>query len=162
MWCGGCCRLLRCFWLLSASARSSCGPQVGLGEALSIPTAPGRSCARAEIRIPETTGRQGMMYSPWLMDVGREANNIERLEERLAELEKLTEKLEDASGSGVVDVLDRAVALLKDVNAHIEAGLLKSEGEAQELDDLLKKADFGPFDAALEELKRPLGGPGGG
>jgi hypothetical protein len=96
------------------------------------------------------------------MDDGREANNIERLEERLAELEKITEELEDASGPGVVDVLDRAVALLKDVNGHIEAGLLESEGEAQQLDDLLKKADFGPFDAALEELERPSGGPGGG
>ena len=33
---------------------------------------------------------------------------------------------------------------------------------AQQLDDLLKKADFGLFDAALKELERPPGGPGGG
>jgi hypothetical protein len=96
------------------------------------------------------------------MDGGRGVNNIESLAERLAELEKLVEELEDVSGSGVVDVLDQAVALLKDVNAHIEAGLLESEGEAQQLDDLLKKADFGLFDAALKELERPPGGPGGG
>ena len=71
------------------------------------------------------------MYSPEPMNDGREAE-IGRLEERLAEL-----------------------------NARIEAGLTEAEGEARELGDLLEKVDFGPFDAALEELERPSGGPGG-
>jgi hypothetical protein len=78
---------------------------------------------------------------------------VEHLEERLAELEKLVEELEDVSESEVVGVLDRAVALLEEVNAGIEAGLLSVEGEARELGDLLERVDFGPFDAALRNLE---------
>ena len=100
------------------------------------------------------------MYSPDPMD-GRRRIDIGRLEERLTELEKLAEEIENVPDSGVVDVLDRAVALLAEVNAGIEAGLLKAEGEARELGDLLKKVDFGPFDAALEDLERSSGGQGG-
>jgi len=80
---------------------------------------------------------------------------VEHLEERLAELEKLVEELEDVSESEVVGVLDRAVALLEEVNAGIEAGLLSVEGEARELGDLLERVDFGPFDAALRNLEVP-------
>ncbi len=101
-----------------------------------------------------------MMYSPDSMDGGR-GSDIGRLEERLAELEKLAEELESVPDSGVVDVLDRAVALLAEVNAGIEAGLLEAEGEARGLSDLLEKVDFGPFDAALEDLERSSGGQGG-
>lgn len=100
------------------------------------------------------------MYSPDSMDGGR-GSDIGRLEERLAELEKLAEELESVPDSGVVDVLDRVVALLAEVNAGIEAGLLEAEGEARELSDLLEKVDFGPFDAALEDLERSSGGQGG-
>jgi hypothetical protein len=89
------------------------------------------------------------------------STDIGRLEERLAELEKLVEELEGAPDSEVVGVLGRAVVLLAEVNAGIEAGLLSAEGEAWELGDLLEKVDFGPFDAALENLERPSGGPGG-
>ena len=101
-----------------------------------------------------------MMYSPGPMDGGRRMD-IGQLEERLEELEKLAEELESVPDSGVVDVLDRAVKLLAGVNAGIEAGLLRAEGEARELSDLLQKVDFGPFDAALEDLERPSGGQGG-
>ncbi len=101
-----------------------------------------------------------MMYSPDPMDGGRRMD-IGQLEERLEELEKLAEELESVPDSGVVDVLDRAVALLAEVNAGIEAGLLEAEGEARELSDLLQKVDFGPFDAALEDLERSSGGQGG-
>lgn len=94
------------------------------------------------------------------MDHGK-STDIGRLEGRLAELEKLVEELEGAPDSEVVGVLGRAVVLLAEVNASIEAGLLSAEGEARELGDLLKKVDFGPFDAALENLERPSGGPGG-
>ncbi len=84
------------------------------------------------------------------MDVGR-------LEERLAELEKLVEELEGVPDPEVVGVLDRAVALLEEVNAGIEAGLLSAEGEARELGDLLERVDFGPFDAVLENLEGQSG-----
>ncbi|MCA1738932.1 MAG: hypothetical protein LC740_08960 [Actinobacteria bacterium] len=85
-----------------------------------------------------------------------------RLEERLAQLERLAEELEGIPDSEVVGVLDRAVALLAEVNARIEAGLSSAEGEAREIGDLLERVDFGPFDAALEDLERPPGGPSGG
>jgi len=93
---------------------------------------------------------------------GRRGENIGHLEERLAELEKLVEELEGVSDAEVVGVLDRAVALLAEVNAGIEAGLLKAEGEAQELGDLLEEVNFGAFDAALEGLERPSNDLDGG
>lgn len=85
--------------------------------------------------------------------------DVERIEERLAELEELVEDLEGASDAQAVDVLERAVALLAEVNARIEAALHAAEGEARELGDLLEDVDFGPFDAALKDLERPSGGP---
>ncbi len=94
------------------------------------------------------------------MDGGKEID-VRRLEERLSELEKLAEELEGVPDSGVVDILDRAVALLAEVNARVESNLAEVEGEARELGDLLEEIDFGPFDAALENLERPSGGPGG-
>ncbi len=102
----------------------------------------------------------GMMYSPEPMDGGE--IDVRRLEERLSELEKLAEELEGVPDSEVVDVLDRAVALLAEVNARVESGLASTEGEVRELGDLLEEIDFGPFDASLENLERPSGGPGGG
>jgi hypothetical protein len=93
---------------------------------------------------------------------GGQRADTNRLGERLAELEKLVEELEGVSDLEAVSVLDRAVALLAEVNAGIEAGLLETEGEARELGDLLEEVDLGPFDAALEDLERPSGGPGGG
>jgi len=95
------------------------------------------------------------------MDGGKEID-VRRLEERLSELEKLAEDLEGVPDSGVVDILNRAVALLAEVNAGVEAGLASAEGEARELGDLLEEIDFGSFDAALENLERPSGGQGGG
>jgi hypothetical protein len=98
-----------------------------------------------------------MMYSPGPMS-GEQETDVERLEKQLTELEKLAEELESAPDSRVVDVLDRAVALLVEVNAGIEAGLLKAEGETQMLGVLLEKVGFEPFDATLEDLKRPSDG----
>lgn len=102
----------------------------------------------------------GMMYSPGSMDGGRKGD-IDRLEERLAELEKLADELEGGPDAEVVGILDRAVALLAEVNERVEAGLSSAEGEARELGDLLQNVDFGSFDAALKDLERPPGGPGG-
>ena len=102
-----------------------------------------------------------MMYSPGPMDGGR-GTEIKLLEERLAELESLAEDLEGVSDAEVVGTLERAVALLVEVNARVEAGLAGAEGEAREIGELLEKVDFGPFDAALEDLeRRPPGGAGG-
>ena len=95
------------------------------------------------------------------MDGGGEID-VRSLEERLSELEKLAEELEGVPDSEVVDVLGRAVALLAEVNARVEAGMASTEGEVRELGDLLEEIDFGQFDASLENLERPSGGPGGG
>lgn len=102
-----------------------------------------------------------IMYSPGPMKGGKETD-IKLLEERLAELERLAEDLEGVPDAEVVDVLERAVALLSEVNARVEAGLAGAEVEARELGEILEKVDFGPFDAALEDLEqRPEGGAGG-
>ena len=99
------------------------------------------------------------------MNDGRSVD-MNSLEERLAELERLAEELEGVPDAEVVDVLDRAVALLTEVNARIEDGLSSAEGEAQEIGGLLESVDFGSFDAALEDLRGPSepehlsGGPG--
>ena len=100
-----------------------------------------------------------MMYSPGPVDGGtRKAEGrraaIERLEERLAELERLAESLDGTPDGEVVGALERAVALLAEVNAGLEEGLKASEGEARELGDLLDRVDFGPFDEALERVER--------
>lgn len=122
------------------------------------PAAPGRS--RVEERpVSERAAR--IMYSPEPMSGGQGAD-IGRLEERVAELERLVEELEGVPDSEVVGILDRAVALLTEVNAGLEAGLLSTEGEARDLGDLLESVDFGSLDAVLEDLERPSGGAGGG
>jgi hypothetical protein len=102
-----------------------------------------------------------MMYSADLMNDDGQRVDTDRLAERLAELEKLVEELEGVSDSEVVGVLDRAVALLAEVNARIEAGIREAEEKARELGDLLEEVDFGPFDAALEDLERSSDGPDG-
>jgi hypothetical protein len=88
------------------------------------------------------------------MNDGRSVD-VNSLEERLAELERLAEELEGVPDAEVVAVLDRAVTLLTEVNACVEAGLSSAEGEAQDLGDLLESVDFGPFDAALDDLRSP-------
>ena len=112
--------------------------------------------------VPFAKDRAGrMMYSPGPMNGGKQ-EDIKLLEERLAELEKLAEDLEGVPDAEVVDVLEKAVALLSEVNARVEAGLAGAEGEAREIGELLQKVDFGSFDAALEDLEqRPANGTSG-
>jgi hypothetical protein len=115
----------------------------------------------APVRDRPRSRPRRMMYSPGLMDGEQGTDNIERLEERLAELERLAEGLESVSDSEVVGALDRAVALLEEINQRLEVGLLEAEGEVRELGDLLERVDFGPVDAALQDLEQPPGEPGG-
>ena len=108
-----------------------------------------------------------MLYSPGPVERGAHKADglraaVERLEGRLAELERIAEALDGVpNGEEIVGVLEKAVALLAEVNAGLEEGLRASEGEARELGDLLERVDFGPFDAALERVERPAGGDGG-
>lgn len=83
---------------------------------------------------------------------------VARLEEKLAELERLAEALEGAPEEEVVGVLDKALVLLKEVNTGLESGLAEAEGEARELEGLLDEVDFGSFDAALAEAEDPSTG----
>jgi len=149
---------LCCFWAPSPSARSSGGPRAVPCRASGGGALPKRG--RATGPNPAEGRAVGMVYSRRSMS-GEQRANIGHLEERLAELERLVEELEGVSDSEAVGVLDRAVTLLGEINARLEAGILEAEGEARELGDLLDEVSFGPFDAALEDLERPSGGSGG-
>jgi hypothetical protein len=82
-----------------------------------------------------------------------ESPKIEEIEEKVAELDRLADSLGDAPDAEVIPRLDRAVELLEEVNAGIEAALRASEQGSREAGTLLEGVDFGPFDAALRELE---------
>ena len=102
------------------------------------------------------------MYSPELMEGKGDPGYglaAEELEERVSELERLVDALDRAPDGELVQILDRAVGLLGEINAGLEASLSSSGEGAEDLGNLLERADFGPFDDALEDLER--GGSGG-
>ncbi len=104
-----------------------------------------------------------MVYSPQLMEDRRRNPEIEGLEERVEELESLADALANAPDEELVEVLDRAVSLLGEVNAGIEAGIRSAGEGSRELGGVLDRTDFGEFDAALgelEERERNAGGYG--
>lgn len=90
------------------------------------------------------------MYSARL--VGEEPD-IERIEERVGELERLAESLDEMPDEGLVEALERAVELLGEINAGIEAGIGAAGEEERALEELLGGMSFGPFDEALRELE---------
>jgi hypothetical protein len=89
------------------------------------------------------------------MDRGQERPGVEELEGRVSELERLADALENAPGDEVAAILDRALALLEEVGAGIEAHLVSLESGEREVGKVLGEADLGPLDAALRELERP-------
>ena len=52
----------------------------------------------------------------------------------------------------LVEVLDRTVNLLKEINESIETRSQALAEESSELDQLLGRVDFGTFDATLDDL----------
>ena len=92
----------------------------------------------------------GMVYSA--RPVGEEPD-IERIEERVGELERLAESLDGMPDEGLVEALERAVELLGEINAGIEAGLGAAGEEGRRLEELLGEISFDPFDEALRELE---------
>lgn len=80
--------------------------------------------------------------------------DLEHLEDRVNDLEKIADSLGEVSDEDLVETLDRAVGLLKEINAGIETGLASVGGETHELGALLDGMSFGPFDEALEDLER--------
>ncbi len=104
-----------------------------------------------------------MVYSPGLMEDRREAPSVEELEKRVEELEGITDRLGAVRDEDLVGTLDRAVSLLREINAGIEAGIHQTGEETRNLDTLLGGMDFGPFDRAMEEFEgRDPGGNTGG
>lgn len=79
---------------------------------------------------------------------------IEGLEDRVEELEGLADALANAPDEELVEVLNRAVNLLGEVNAGIEAGIRSAGEGSRELGGVLDRTGFGEFDAALGELEK--------
>ena len=106
----------------------------------------------------------GMVYSPRLMeDRGRQQDDLGTLEEKVGELEKLTDSLDNVPEEELVGVLGAAVELLAEINAGIEARLDTAGNDSREIGALLGQVDFGPFDEAMEEheqRERTTGEPG--
>ena len=103
-----------------------------------------------------------MMYSPNPMEDPKETPDLDGLEEKLGELERLADSLGDVPDEELVETLDRAVELLREINARIEMGLEAAGSESREIGALIERLDLGPFDEALEELERQerdAGGP---
>ncbi len=94
-----------------------------------------------------------MVYSPGLMEGRRQTPDVKELEKRVGELEEVTDRLGTVPDEDLVETLDRAVALLREINAGIESGIHHAGEETGELDTLLEGVDLGPFDEALSELE---------
>ncbi len=88
------------------------------------------------------------------MSEDRRAQTVEDLEEKVSELERVADALGSASEEEVVGMLDRAVGLLKEINAGLESGVGSATEEEREIGEILEGVDFGPFDEALEEIER--------
>jgi len=96
-------------------------------------------------------------------DRGKEQDNVEGLEEKVGELEKLTDSLDDVPDEELVGTLNQAVERLAEINADIEARLDTAGDESREIGALLGQVDFEPFDEALddhERRERTTGEPG--
>jgi hypothetical protein len=99
------------------------------------------------------------MYSPEPMEDRKE---MQELEEKVGELERLADSLGGVPDEELVGTLNRAVELLREVNARIEASLDAGADEFREVDAIIDGLDLGPFDEALEEFERQerdAGGP---
>jgi hypothetical protein len=114
--------------------------------------------------LPGDEDGNGMVYSPEPMeDRGKQEDVLGGLEEKVEELEKLTDSLDDVPEEVLVETLGEAVELLAEINAGIEARLDTTGDESREIGALLGQVDFGPFDEAMEDhehRERTTGEPG--
>ncbi len=85
---------------------------------------------------------------------------MEELEGKVHELEKIAGTLGDVPDEELAATLAGAVKLLGEINAGIEARVEAAGEESREADSLLSGVDFGPFDEALEDLERRERSPG--
>jgi len=114
--------------------------------------------------LPEAEDGVGMVYSPEPMeDRGKQQDDLGGLEEKVDELEKITDSLDDVPEEDLVGALGEAVELLAEINASIEARLESAGNESREIGAHLGQVDFGPFDEAMEDhehRERTTGEPG--
>jgi hypothetical protein len=114
--------------------------------------------------LPKAEDGVGMVYSPEPMENrGKQQDDLGGLEEKVDELERLTDSLDDVPEEELVGTLNEAVELLAEINAGIEARLDTAGEESREIGTLLRHVDFGPFDEALkdhEHRERTTGEPG--
>ena len=90
-------------------------------------------------------------------------DDLAGLEQKVGELERLTDALDEVPDEELVGTLGEAVELLAEINAGIEARLDAAGNESREISALLGEVDFGPFDAAMEDheqRERTIGEPG--
>jgi phosphoglycerate-specific signal transduction histidine kinase len=98
-----------------------------------------------------------------MKDREKQQHDLGALEEKVDELEKLTDSLDDVPDEELVGALGEAVELLAEINAGIEARLDTAGEESREVGSLLGQVDFGPFDEAMEDhehRERTTGEPG--
>jgi hypothetical protein len=107
---------------------------------------------RTSVGLPRAEDGAGIVYSPRLMeDREKQQEDLGGLEEKVGELEKLTDSLDEVPEDELVGTLNEAVELLAEINAGIEARLDTAGDESREIGDLLGQLDFGPFDEAMED-----------
>ena len=83
-----------------------------------------------------------------------ERPDLQELDEKVVELERLADSLGGVPDEELVGSLNAAVELLGEINAGIEAWLDAAGAESQEIDGILEGVDFGPFDEALKDVER--------
>jgi hypothetical protein len=88
------------------------------------------------------------------MEDRRETPDLGELEEKVGELERLADSLGEVPDEELVGALNRAVQLLREINAGIEMGLDAAGDESGEIDAIVDGLDLGSFDEALVELER--------
>lgn len=79
---------------------------------------------------------------------------IRELERRLEELEGLAARVEEAPVEELPETLERAVALLQELNSTVDHQLSSAEQAITELDTLIDSVDLDAFDEALSEQER--------
>ncbi|MDP8950438.1 MAG: hypothetical protein M3N00_09425 [Actinomycetota bacterium] len=88
------------------------------------------------------------------MEDRKETPDLAELEEKVGELERLADALGGVPDEELVGTLNRAVELLREINARLEANLEGATDESREIGAIIDGLDLGPFDEALGDLER--------